>query len=540
MSSKQLSLFDTDILMKDAAVRLSVSEATVRNWVHEGILHATGNALPLREVEAFMNEGFKKKLRSRANKTQKDSHDQDKLSELVHQGVKNSMLSGEELAAQYESSLSESYRNKEGVFYTPSEIVFHMLKSVEDVECKTFLDPCCGSGNFLVAALEKGFRPENLYAFDTDANAVQITRKRILEKSGVEPEHIVCGDFLAWAENHVCKFDYIFTNPPWGKKIQKQEKTKLAKAFFAGNSSDTCALFFFASLSLLNKNGVLGLLLPEAFFNIGVFEDARTTLLKHKIIRLIDYGKPFRGLMTKAKAFLMENSENSCSSVSCESFGKSFSYRTQNAFQSMPKHIINFDLSEEEFDVIKRVYSVPHITLKGHASWALGIVTGNNEKHCKTERGLGDVPIYRGKDIFPDHVVNAGIFIDRNLKDCQQVAPLAFYQAPEKVIYRFINNRIVCYHDKEQRYVLNSANLFILDDDFPLAYQQLVDLLNSDFMNWLFRSIFSTHKILRGDLEELPIWTAYFKEYQCFDERALLSYLNIEKNNGTYRIKKTN
>ena len=104
---------------------------------------------------------------------------------------------------------------------------------------------------------------------------------------------------------------------------------------------------------------------------------------------------------------------------------------------------------------------------------------------------------------------------------------MRLYKAPDKIIYRFISNRIVCYHDTEQQYILNSANLFVLNDDFPVSYSQLVDLLNSDFMNWLFKSIFNTYKILRGDLEMLPIFHEYFKENEVFSEETFNKYLSI-------------
>jgi len=57
-------------------------------------------------------------------------------------------------------------------------------------------------------------------------------------------------------------------------------------------------------------------------------------------------------------------------------------------------------------------------------------------------------------------------------------------------------------------------------------------------MNWLFQSLFNTHKVLRGDLESLPIHDGYFKIHTAFDETTYLAYLNLEKTKyGTYQIK---
>lgn len=542
MANEQLSLFSAEnqiVSLKDVALQLSVSQATVRNWIHSGFLKTTNGVFLQSDIDSFMARQLRDKLKSRANKIRKDSHNQRELSMVIQGIIHADELTGEEIAIKYESSLSESFKNKEGIYYTPTYIVSDMLGSITETHNKFFLDPCCGSGNFILEALRKGFSPENVFGYDTDENAVIITKKRIFELTGYDSPNIVCGDFLKLAKTLKQRFDYVFTNPPWGKKMIKSLKEQYASLYHAGNSYDTCSLFYFASLSLLNQGGVIGFLLPEAFFNIGTFEDARKSLLLHKVLRLVDYQRPFKGLLTKAKAFVMaKEGQMDCDSVICEVFNKKKHTRSQNGFLDLPKHILNFELSEEENDVIRHVYALPHVMLKDNAIWALGIVTGNNDKFCKTTQEDGSVPIFRGKDIFPDYVSESGLFIDRNLENCQQVAPKEYYEADEKVIYRFINNKIICYHDTEQRYILNSANLFILKPLFPISYKNLVDLLNSDFMNWLFQSVFCTHKILRSDLEELPIWTDYFIKNDLFSEKTLIDYLKIENKNGTYCIKK--
>ena len=80
--------------------------------------------------------------------------------------------------------------------------------------------------------------------------------------------------------------------------------------------------------------------------------------------------------------------------------------------------------------------------------------------------------------------------------------------------------------------------MLIPDANFPLSGRQLADVMNSALMNWLFRMLFATHKILRGDLEMLPIFADYFREYAEFDENKYLDFLNLEEKDGTYRIKR--
>ena len=536
------------ISLKSAAEQLNVSVVSIHNWIKEGILKTVNNSLTQECIDDFKREYLNKnKLSSRANKQYKDIHNHDQLTEDISLKV-NSDLSGEELSDCYESSLSESYKNKEGIYYTPQYIVEDMMRDVVDVEHKTFLDPCCGSGNFIIEAIKKGFSPENVYGFDIDENAVLITKKRIKDLCGYESDNIVCADFLSrqfsdsqifrfsdfqifrFSDSQILRFDYIFTNPPWGKKLNKKDKNRYSELYNSGNSSDTSSLFYFASLQMLKENGKIGFLLPDSFFNITTFEDARKSLLSLNIERLIDYGKPFKGLMTKAMAFVAVSCQPSAVSndVSCEIYDVKKHLRSQESFFDIPKHILNFHIEEKESEIIRHVFSLPHITLKNNAYWALGIITGNNNKICRKENRVGLVPIFRGKDIFKDKIAEPSLFIDKNLEGCRQVADLSYYEAEEKIVYRFISNKIICHCDTEQRYILNSANLFILKEGFPFSHKQVADFLNSDFMNWLFRSIFNTHKVLRSDLELLPIWHEYFQKYPEFSEESLKGYLAVE------------
>ena len=517
------------ITIKKAAEQLNVSVVSIHNWIKDGSLQTTDNVLTQKNIDDF-RDGFlnSNKLSSRANKQYKDLHNHSSLSEEIKKDLDSSM-SGDEISYKYESSLSESYKNKEGIYYTPQHIVEDMLKFVEETDGKLFLDPCCGSGNFIVEAIRKGFSPDNVYGFDVDENAVAITKKRIKEICGYESKNIICADFLSQKpKNKSQRFDYIFTNPPWGKKLKRNDREKFSLIYNSGSSNDTSALFYFACKKVLKEDGMMGMLLPDSFFNITSFEDARKSLMTLQINRFVDYGNAFKGLMTKAMAFVANSQQSTVNSqqmISCEIYNVKKHLRSQNSFSDIPKCIFNFHIEEKESDVIRRVFSLPHVTLKDNAKWGLGVITGNNEEICSKEKTEGYVPIYRGKDILKNDLAAPSLYIDENLKGCRQVADIDLYKAPEKIIYRFISNKIVCFHDTEQRYILNSANLFVLNEDFPITYSQLVDLLNSDFMNWLFKSIFNTHKVLRSDLEMLPVFHEYFKEYKEFSEETLRNYL---------------
>ncbi|WP_423910561.1 TaqI-like C-terminal specificity domain-containing protein [Candidatus Spongiihabitans sp.] len=534
---------ETYLSIDDVASQLEVSTASVRNWVKTGYLDQTGRGVISRE--SF--ENFKtvvagcEKLTARANKSLKDTHDHEELQRQFDELLKKDKTDLNNIGLRYEESLSNAYRNKEGIYYTPIDITERFFQYLPENNSRlSFCDPCCGSGNFILTAIENGFRPENIYGYDIDPIAVEITKRRIFKRTGYQTNKIICVDFLESIldRNRTC-FDIIVTNPPWGKKITNGQKREYARLLRAGTSTDTSSLFFFGCLSRLKENGYLGLLLQDAFFNVASFECARKQTLSLNIIALLDFGKPFKGLLTKAKGIIAQQQKAiNGGLVQCLVHQKS-TVRLQDSFNKNPKSILNFSCSSDESEVIEHLYRRQHLTLSGKAKYGLGIVTGNNKKFCIKEKREGYIPVYRGADIHKDGINDPSNYVPDDLSLYQQVAPKDLFMAKEKLIYRFISSELIFYHDTQQRIFLNSVNMLVLENDFPINAKQLSKILNSRVLSWLFKSIFETHKVLRSDIESLPIHTKYFDDHPKFTEESFINYLGVEENhNGTFRIKK--
>lgn len=521
---------------------LGVSDATIRNWLKTNYLVATAKGQVSKDsVEYFKNKiSGVEKLRQRANKSKKDTHNhQVVVAEFLNLTI-SEHEEAESLGQRYENSLSDAYRNKEGVYYTPVHIVQNLLSlTAKANEHNTFCDPCCGSGNFLIRALEIGFKPENIFGFDIDPVAVELAKRRIFDKTGYRSKNVQCVDFLQLSiSNNAGYYDCIFTNPPWGKKLDKKEKEIISNKLKTGTCLDTCSLFYFACINALNIDGLLGLLMPNAFFNVAAYEDTRVSALSFQIERLSDYGKPFKRLLTGAVGIVLrKNKSDLTSKIQCSYKQNSFS-RYSSSFYKNPKSIFNLSCSAEDAAVIEHIYSIPHITLSKHAKWGLGIVTGNNTKYLHSTFREGLVPVYKGSDITENGLKPASSYIPQDFSLYQQVAPLSLYKASEKLIYKFISSKLCFFYDTDSRLVLNSANVLITDINFPVSMKTLCSLLNSDFMNWIFQKIFSTHKVLRGDLEQLPIHAQFLTDNN-FVESEYLASINIERTaRGAFRIKR--
>lgn len=91
-----------------------------------------------------------------------------------------------------DKTLSE--RKDFGQFFTPPNLTIKMLEKFDNFD-GTILDPCCGAGNLLAAAIKVGFKPENVYGIEIDPTIMQITVDR-LSLLGVPNKNIKLGDAL--------------------------------------------------------------------------------------------------------------------------------------------------------------------------------------------------------------------------------------------------------------------------------------------------------------------------------------------------------
>jgi site-specific DNA-methyltransferase (adenine-specific) len=514
---------------------LNISNATLQNWIKTEQLTSKKNGY----IDSDSYDYFKKNIlgKSKLNKRANKQH----LKNISTQYIESFDANID--STEYENSLSIADKNKRGIYYTPNNVIDQMLNCIPvPSETDTFLDPCCGTGNFLIKALEKGFKPENIYGFDVDKEALKIANKRFYQTTRINSNNIKKLNVLE--EPCDIKYTHIFTNPPWGYKFNSKQKEQYAKKFSNGVKLDSSALFVLIGLKLLQKDGYFGVLLPDAFFNISAFKFARTKLLKKSLIHLINHDKPFKGLQTKAYSFILQNKSNTNNFVKCSVGGASHN-RKQIDFINNPNQIINFEATKSDASVIHHLYSLSHTTLIGKAEWGLGIVTGNNNRHLSLTKKTGFKKIYKGKNIDKNTIESSNLYIKDDFSQLQQTAKKELYMADKKIVYRFINSNLIFAVDDKQRYFLNSANFLILNKDtlfvedrLQITEEQLVFLMNSEIMNWLFKKLFNTHKVLRSDLEKLPIWVDFFQQHSELCEEKLNKYLNIEKYNGAFRIKK--
>lgn len=416
------------------------------------------------------------------------------------------------LGLLYQSLLVEGDKSIQGSYYTPSRLVSESLSQFEG-NVRTFLDPCCGTGKYLLLAAEFfNLNPEDLFGFDCDRVAINIAKINLLMKfrqMDFTPKlqcldslsKLATGDIFCETNYLLDKIDAIATNPPWGAY-----KNDSAKAHYCGkiNSGETFSLFLQKSIQLLRKGGQLSFILPESILKIKIHSDIRSVILEETTIKRISIlGRQFTGVYTPViRLDLVKACPQTASLVSVEDNGRMTQIR-QERFSNNTYFAFDISTDPDEAELLQKIYSVEHLTLAKHADWALGIVTGDNRRHVLDEPRGDAEAVYRGSEVMKYTLAEPRSFLRFTPSAFQQVAPERFFRAPEKLIYKFISKNLVFAYDNRQRLTLNSANILI--PSIPgMSIKASLAFLNSMLFQYIFKKKFSTHKVLRGDLEKLP------------------------------------
>lgn len=398
----------------------------------------------------------------------------------------------------YQSLTTEGSRILTGLYYTKPVIVEEMLQGIELTHDQRFLDPCCGSGIFLLKV--KGAQSEQLFGIDNDPLAVMIAKANLMVRFGqssVYPQ-VYQMDFLLHAASALngLKFDYIVTNPPWGSEKRRKHQSDIIQ------SNEQSTLFFTESFKFLNTNGIQHFLLPTSVMKIKVHADFRKFIAEETCLDTIKlHHERFKGVFTdfislKVRKKEIHDKQSYLVETANHEVVRKEWQPVDDGFYAVPM------LNDRTEAILNKAERMRNDDLS-HSLWALGIITGNNAKVLKDRPGKGLERIYTGKDISKYSLKAANRYIKYNRADFQQCARDEFYRAKEKLVYKFVSGRLCFTYDDQQRLFLNSANILIPDVE-GMSIKTVLAFLNSELFNFLYVKRFNDLKILKGNLSALP------------------------------------
>ena len=416
------------------------------------------------------------------------------------------------LGFAYISLRDLSHRKQTGAYYTPEKTVNTLicnLKNCVNTQNKTLCDPCCGTGNFLIGLVGNGVEIENLYGQDIDEISILITRiNMFLLDNSITREQLysqfVCGDTLSNTFSR--KFFVVLGNPPWGYDFSKEETAYLTTNYITAKNKgmESYDLFIEKGMAMLEEDGYLAYVLPEAILNVNSHQQARELIVKNTAFKFVSYlGNAFSGV--QCPAIILGIQKGCCGETKgcrIELDNKEF---VINENRDIDATLFSFNMSDEEYDCLRAISSVPNAKyLANNAKFALGIVTGNNKEYITNEKKDGMEVVLKGSDIFRYAMKETDNYIQFAPEKFQQVAPTEMYRAEEKLLYRFIAEVPVFSYDNQQTLSLNSCNILIPQIE-GMNIKYVLAILNSSVTAFFINKKYNSVKLLRSHIESLPI-----------------------------------
>lgn len=251
----------------------------------------------------------------------------------------------------YETIVSNTLKQEAGQFFTPRNVIKCMVEMLDPDADTRILDPACGSGGFLVAALDhvrhkiaRNYYPEledveleakmntpeiedvvreyaekMVFGFDFDPDLKKAARMNMVMAGdghsniyninsleypgGDKPDVPLIAKAVAASikrskdknisfgtgkDNAQGKFDMIFTNPPFGTKVEVD--SDIRDRFELGvYSSAPEVLFIEACYNFLKPGGRMAIVLPDGILGNPNTEKVRIWILQHfRLLASID------------------------------------------------------------------------------------------------------------------------------------------------------------------------------------------------------------------------------------------------------------
>ena len=249
----------------------------------------------------------------------------------------------------YETIVSNTLKQEAGQFFTPRNIIRCMVEMLDPDQNTRVLDPACGSGGFLVTVLDhvrhkitrnlypeldevrlaarvntpevdelvRNYAEKMIFGFDFDPDLKKAARMNMVMAGdghsnifninsldypqGDKPDRSLIAEavnesikhsndkdfpFGTSEDNAQGKFDMIFTNPPFGAKVEVD--VEIARRYKL-NSNAPEILFIEACYNFLKPGGKMAIVLPDGILGNPNTESVRKWILEHfKLLASVD------------------------------------------------------------------------------------------------------------------------------------------------------------------------------------------------------------------------------------------------------------
>jgi len=216
----------------------------------------------------------------------------------------------------FERFMEDFFRGKMGQYFTPREIIIFCVQMINPERSDLIIDPACGSGGFLLNAMDHirrfaeanydereawehwhKFAMNNLYGIEINDQIARVCKMNmiihddghtnIISTDSLRPIDEITKIHKTFKKN---QFDILLTNPPFGAVVKSTEKDYLDKYELGKGRKNqkTEILFIERCLDLLKPDGRMAIVLPDGVLTNSSLQYVRDFLMeKSQILAIV-------------------------------------------------------------------------------------------------------------------------------------------------------------------------------------------------------------------------------------------------------------
>lgn len=433
----------------------------------------------------------------------------------------------------FENSLDDDYKKKNGIFYTDVQLAIEIVKELDINFKSVILDPCCGAGSFLYAAMSNGC--ESVYGADLVDEAVKMC------KSLTNLSTIKKCDTLGKKGKDVLKalglkerVDYVIGNPPYAS-MEKDIVIDTDDYDFLRSVKDSGSNLFIAAIyrafELTRNEGYISYIIPKNFLHVRSYSILRREILNNKrVVSIIDIGAYFAGVRGEQIVLTLQNSPKLDNKIRIMQLTDHKFVECCTVPQSFYKDEILLFKSQEEYSIyckMQKPYKKFSDICTGYVG--RGRSTSAEAVSGKDIRKFGfkdrEVP-RKGNQVFIQNIYSAEsgiiasfagnyeasqtvtIFTDGDEKMCRYIVGILHSRLCNFYLYKFCYNSSKLTMHTDKKYL---ANIPLVKDDSTKEFSQLIeavkaleklDYMSSDWFDMLDSLNSLVYKIYNIDEKE--------------------------------------
>lgn len=266
------------------------------------------------------------------------------------EGINMSATDLDTKGVAFEQFMDGFFKGDFGQYFTPREVIYFAVEMLQPDHNALVLDPACGSGGFLLYALDAvrrqageyydegtpehkthwhAFAQRRLFGIELNESIARVAKMNMIVHDDGHT-NVISVDALQEIEKITAenpsfglgRFDFIFTNPPFGAAVKKTEKAYLDGFDLDYNWKDggrsgkpkasvkTEILFLERCHQFLKTGGRMAIVLPDGILTNSSLQYVRDWLLEHykllAVVSLPQFAFAHYGAGVKASLVFLE------------------------------------------------------------------------------------------------------------------------------------------------------------------------------------------------------------------------------------------